>query len=377
MRNYITSVTVLCLAAGAAHAGALDRTGQSVNVLFEDGRYVEFSLGFLSPDITGESIAPQGGTLGPVFPIGGRSGDIGESNFNFGAAYKADINDRWSYALIFDQPFKAEVNYPSGTGYFAQDSRAEFNSYAITTLLQYNMANGFSVYGGPRFQRTDATAAIAFVGDYEVEADNDWGVGYVFGAAYERPEIALRVSLTYSSEIAHENDVSEVFGNPFLAGLSGDSTAEFETPQSINLEAQTGIAPNTLLFGSVRWVDWSDFDLSPDQYVGVTGQPLLSYIDDITTYTVGLGYRVNETWSFAGSVSYEENTENLFTNLGPADGQTSIGLAAIYTRDKMTVTTGVRYAWIGDTTTAVQGAPAAEFNDNSAVAFGIQVGYNF
>jgi len=377
MNKYIPSVTVLCLAAGGANAGALDRTGQSVNVLFEDGRYLEFSLGFISPDITGESIAPQGGTLGPVFPTGGRSGDIGESNFNFGAAYKADINDQWSYALIFDEPFKAEVNYPSDSGYFAQDSNAEFSSYALTALVQYNMPGGFSVYGGPRLQRTDASASIAFVGDYEVTADDDWGVGYVFGAAYERPEIALRVSLTYSSEVSHENDVSETFGNPFLAGRNGDSRAEFETPQSINLEAQTGIAPNTLLFGGVRWVDWSDFDLSPDQYVGVTGQPLLSYIDDVTTYTLGLGYRLNDTWSFAGSVGYEENTENLFTNLGPADGQTSVGLAAIYTNDKVTVTTGVRYAWIGDTTTAVQGAPAAEFNDNNAIGFGVKIGYNF
>lgn len=377
MKKCLSGAAALSLIAVSAQSGALDRTGQSVDILFEDGRYVEFSLGYLSPDIAGESIAPVGGTLGPLFPAGGRSGDIGQSNFNFGAGYKADINEDWSYALIVDEPFKADIAYPANTGYFAQDSTAEFASYALTALLQYNMANGFSVYGGPRFQRTDASAAIAFVGDYAVNADNDWGVGFVFGAAYERPEIALRVALTYSSEISHENDVSESFGNPALAGLSGDSVAEFETPQSINLEAQTGIARNTLLFGSIRWVDWSDFDLSPNQYVAVTGQPLLSYVDDITTYTIGLGYRINDTWSVAGDVGYEENTGNLFTNLGPADGQTSVGLAAIYSHDKVTVTTGVRYAWIGDTTTAVQGQPAAEFNDNEAFAFGVKIGYNF
>lgn len=377
MNKYLSSATFLCVAAGSANAGALDRTGQSVDMLFKEGRYIEFSLGFISPDITGESIAPLGGTLGPVFPSGGRSGDIGVNNINFGAAYKADLNDKWSYALIFDEPYKSEVDYPSDQGYFAENSNAEFQSYAITALLQYNVGDGFSIYGGPRFQRTDANAAIAFVGDYDVTADDDWGVGYVFGAAYERPEIALRVALTYSSEIAHDNDVTETFGNPALAGLSSDSRAEFETPQSINLEAQTGIAPKTLLFGSIRWVDWSDFDLSPDQYVAITGQPLLSYVDDVTTYTIGLGYRLNETWSFAGSIGYEENTENLFTNLGPVDGQTSVGLAAIYTHDKVTVTTGVRYAWLADTTTAVQGAPAAEFNDNSAIGFGVKVGYNF
>ena len=373
MKKYFTSVTAACLTAGSAHAGALDRTGQSIDVLFEEGRYIEFSLGYISPDITGENINPF---LGPV---GAKSGDIGESNFNFGGAYKADLNDRISYAIIIDQPYKSEVAYPTRLDpfYFGTDSSAEFNSTAITALLQYNFNNGFSVYGGPRFQRVDAEATIAFAANYDVEADADYGVGGVFGVAYERPDIALRVSLTYSSEISHENDVTEEFDTPF-GRLEFDSTAEFETPQSINLAAQTGIAADTLLFGSVRWVDWSDFDLSPDQYVNtIAGQPLLSYVDDITTYTIGLGRRLNETWSIAGSVSYEENTENLFTNLGPADGVTSVGLAAIYTDGPLRVTTGVRYAWIGDTTTAVQGVPAAEFDDNNAFAFGMKIGYNF
>ncbi|MEM1074523.1 MAG: outer membrane beta-barrel protein [Pseudomonadota bacterium] len=372
MKKYLMNTAAVCLAAGGAHAGALDRTGQSTDVLFEDGRYVEFSLGYVSPDITGENINPFLG------PIGAQSGDIGESNLNFGAAYKADINDQLSYAIIYDEPFKAEVAYPTNPFYFGSDSSAEFNSMAITALLQYNFASGFSVYGGLRAQETDAKAAIAFAGNYEVDADTDWGIGYVAGVAYERPDIALRVSLTYSSEVSHENDVVEMVDTPAGRGTF-ESTASFETPQSLNLAFQTGIAADTLLFGSIRWVDWSDFDLSPEIYSSplVAGQPLLSYEDDITTYTVGLGRRINDTWSVAGSVSYEENTGNLFTNLGPADGQTSLGLAAIYTMEQVRVTAGVRYTMIGDTTTAVQGVPAAEFNNNDAVSFGLKVGYSF
>lgn len=371
MKSYLTSATVLCLATGTAHAGALDRTGQSVDVLFESGRYLEFSLGYVSPEITGTSTAVVGG----VFPIGANSGDIGESNFNFGAAYKADINEQWSYAIIIDQPFKAEVNYPNNPAYFGRNSFAEFSSVALTGLLQYNLSNGFSVFGGIRFQETDASAAIEFARGFEVNADTDWGMGYVAGVAYERPDIALRVSLTYNSEIAHENNVSETFST--AAVLNADSVAEFETPQSVNLAFQSGIAQDTLLFGGIRWVDWSDFDLSPQQYTATFGQPLLSYQEDITTYTIGLGRRLTDNWSVAGSLGYEQNTGNLFTNLGPADGQTSLGLAATYTQDKMKITAGIRYTRIGDTTTAVLGSPAAVFNDNDAISFGVKVGYNF
>ena len=372
MRHYMSSAAALCLTAGTVSAGALDRTGQSVDVLFQEGRYAEFSFGYVSPDVTGENTNPIFG------PVGAQSGDIGVSNLNFGAAYKSDFDEQWSYAVIVDQPYKAEVEYPTNPFYFGTDSSAEFDSLAITGLLQYNFGSGFSVYGGLRAQETEASATIAFAGNYDVEADADWGVGYVAGVAYERPDIALRVSLTYSSEIEHENDVVEQVDTPF-GRQTFTSVAEFETPQSVNLEFQSGVAKDTLVFGGIRWVDWSDFDLSPQIYSSglVAGQPLLSYEDDVVTYTVGLGRRLNETWSLAGSIGYEENTGNLFTNLGPNDGQTSLALAAIYRQDKITVTTGVRYVWIGDTTTAVQGIPAAEFNDNNAVAFGVKVGYNF
>lgn len=377
MKKLMTSATAAVVAAGSAQAGALDRTGQSIDVLFEPGRYAEFSMGYVSPEIEGELVNPAFGVPGT------ESGDIGVDNFNFGGAYKADINETWSYAIIVDQPYKSEVDYPTSPGYFGSDASAEFDSIAITALLQYNMSNGFSVFAGPRFQQTDANAEIPFANNYKVDADKDWGVGYVVGAAYERPEIALRVSLTYNSEIEHENDVTENIDVEVSPGLfvpiERESSSDFETPQSLNLGFQTGIAADTLLFGSVRWVDWSNFDLSPEVYSSpaAVGQPLLSYEDDVVTYTAGLGRKLNENWSIAGSVSYEENTGNLFTNLGPNDGITTVGLAAIYSLENIKITTGVRYAWIGDTTTAVRGVEASEFNNNNAVAFGVKVGYYF
>lgn len=368
MRNYLKSVTALCLAAGGAHAGALDRTGQSVDVLFEDGRYVEFSFATISPNLSG---------TGSVLSNGIGSGDISPSYQQYGAAYKADINDRLSYAIILDQPFDASVEYPTGTGYFASGSSAEYDSVALTGLLQYNIGNGASVYGGLRLQSADANAVIKFTPfslDYAVDAQRDYGVGYVFGVAYEKPEIALRVSLTYNSEISHANDTFET-----AVGVgSRNSVTEFETPQSVNLAFQTGVAPKTLLFGGIRWVDWSDFALTPSLYSQLTNGSLLSYREDVTTYTLGVGRKLNDTWSVAATLGYEETQNNLFTNLGPSDGQRSIGLAAIYTQGKMKITTGIRYVRIGDTiTVAGPAAPAARFENNDAVAIGVKIGYTF
>ena len=369
MKKILRNTTLAVFAAGSAQAGGIDRSGQSIAALFEDGRYLEFSTVYVSPDLTGEARPP--------FANGSGSGDIAPSYTRLGGAYKADLNDELSYAIILDQPFGADVDYPDGTGYFASTSNASFEAYALTGLLQYNMSNGFSVYGGLRLQSVEANADVNFIRPvgqplfYTADADVHYGLGYVAGVAYEIPDIALRVSLTYNSEISHSVDTDET-----VLGLGSRSTStDFSTPESVNLEFQTGIAADTLLFGGVRWVDWSDFALDPSLYEDVTGGALLSYEEDVITYTLGIGRRINDTWSVAATLGYEENTGNLFTNLGPADGQESIGLAAIYRKGNYEITTGIRYIRIGDTTTSVLGNPGADFDDNDAIALGVKVAY--
>lgn len=362
MKTYFLAIPALLASTAIVQAGGIDRSGQSINALFESGRYMEFSLGSISPDTSGTSVAGLGSR---------NSGNVTESYLQFGAAYKADINDRLSYALIYDQPFGADVDYPTGTGYYAAGAQADLESHALTGLLRYRMNDNFSVHGGVRVQTIEAVAAVPFVGGYTVNGERDTGVGYVAGVAYERPDIAMRVALTYNSKIKHDVATTE-----FGAAMS---TTEIETPQSVNLDFQTGIAADTLLFGGVRWVDWSDFDISPAAYATATGgASLVSYEDDVFTYSLGVGRKLNDNWSVSASVGYEKSNGGFASNLGPTDGNKSLALAAIYTRDNMKVTTGIRYVNIGDAQTAIPGfAPAANFEDNDAVAIGVKVGYTF
>ncbi|MGB3246233.1 MAG: outer membrane protein transport protein [Sulfitobacter sp.] len=368
------AILALLGSTATAQAGGIDRSGQSIVALFEQGRYAEFSLGSISPSTSGSAVATLGGF---------GSGDLTPSYLQFGAAYKADINEQLSYAIIYDQPFGADVDYPAGTGYFAQGSKAEFESHALTGLLRYKMPNNFSVHGGIRFQSVTASATVPFVtgavgpfagAPYNVNGDREWGIGYVAGVAYEKPEIALRVSLTYSSKIKYDVDTVEnsVRGGP------NSSVTEIETPQSLNLEFQTGIAADTLLFGGVRWTEYSDFKIVPADYAAITGVPLLSYDNDVFTYSLGVGRKLNDTWSVSASVGYEKSQGGFAANLGPTDGNKSLALAAVYSKGNMKVTTGIRYVNIGDAQTAIPGAaPAANFNGNDAVAVGVKVGFTF
>lgn len=367
------AIAALLGSACTAQAGGIDRSGQSILALFESGRYAEFSLGSVSPDTSGVGA----GTIpSPSTPTpGAGSGDMTSSFLQLGAAYKADINDRLSYAIIYDQPFGADVDYPTGTGYFARGSMAELDAHAITGLMRYKFDNNFSVHGGIRLQSIEATAAVPFIpGGYTVEGDRDIGVGYVIGGAYERPDIALRVALTYNSGIKHDVDTSEVS----VLGTTTSNT-KIETPQSVNLDFQTGIAQDTLLFGGIRWVEWSEFDITPADYNTITGGSLVSYDNDVFSYSLGVGRRLNENWSVSASVGYEKSNGGFASNLGPTDGSKSMALAAIYTKDNMKITTGIRYINIGDAQTSIDGGAtaASNFKDNHAVAIGVKVGYTF
>lgn len=345
MKNIINTTIPLLLLSAAAHAGGIDRSGQGLAILWEKGEVATLSFGDLAVDVN---------SANSLF-----AGDVGQDFGQFSLSYKKPLTDELSAAMILDQPFGAGIAYPAGP---LAGTRAELRSLAITGLLHYRMPSNVSIYGGLRAHRLAGDASVPLVGGYTLSTEDDWGLGYVAGVAYERPDIALRVALTYNSEIDHTLDSTE-FGMPF----SFDNT----TPQSLNLDFQTGVAEGTLVFGSVRWVDWSEYDVTPAAYpLG----SLVEYSNDVITYTLGVGRRFNERWSGALSFSYEPQDGEVQPNLSPTDGYRSVSLAAIYTIDEKTkITTGLRYVDIGDATSRA-GIP---FEDSSAIGFGVSLTHQF
>lgn len=357
MKHYAVVTAAMLAATGGANAGGVERSTQSVAILFEPGRYVELSFGHFAPDV--------GGTVG-----GGAvsSGDMAPSFNSWSLGYKMDIGERLDFAMVLDQPIGADVDYPTGAApYPLAGSTAKLTSSAITALVRYSFENNVSVYGGLRYQTVHGE--VGLTGGYTMETNHDSELGYVVGLAWEKPEIAARVALTYNSAITHNLESVE----------NGFPTAGFDTevPQSVNLEFQTGIAKDTLLFGSIRWVDWSEFVIDPPNYTSPgpnPNLPLVGYPKDRITYNLGIGRRFNETWSGAVTLGYEPSDGELTGNLGPTDGFRSIGLAATYTRDNLKITGGVRYVELGDATTNVV---SGRFTDNSGVGVGVRIGYSF
>ena len=386
-RKIIIAAAAMGASATAAYAGGIERSSLSTGILFEEGNYVEFSFGSVAPDVSGVQVGtfdttPAGGTT--VVPgLGQSSGDVASDYTLLSFGYKNDLTDKLDLAIIVDQPIGANVNYAAATAippyvYNAgTGSQADVESLGLTALLRYQLQNNVSVYGGLRAIRTKGE--VSLFTSYTMNTTTETDFGYVVGAAWEKPEIAARVALTYQSAITHDFTATEAFP----AVPIPTSTTQFSStiPQSVTLEFQTGVAADTLLFGSVKWTDWSEFDISPTIFGATSGgSSLVDYDDDVITYNLGLGRRFSDEWSGAILLGHEKSQGGFSGNLGPTDGFTSVGLAVTRTIDNVEVTLGGRYVWIGDAETengTNPGNALGDFDDNSGVALGLRVGYSF
>ncbi len=370
MKNVMTAGAALLLSTSIASAGGLDRSGQPVGILFEDGNVIELSFGFISPNVSGEAVG-----LG----LTGESGNMAGSYAQFGGGVKYQYTDEIALALIFDQPYGASVDYGDlKDGFFTQEATADVSSTSLTGLAQYQIDGNFSVHGGVRMQTVEAKVVKPPVLGYEIDADPSTAFGYVLGAAYERPEIALRVALTYNSAIEHDIDAVETCGAPLCSGES--ETTSVETPESFNLDFQSGVAEDTLVFGSIRYAKWTQFDYAPPGHVALGQGSLQSYDDDTVAYNIGVGRRFSDEWSGAVSFGYEAGTGDFAGVLAPTDGNKSIGLGGTYTGDGFKVTGGLRYIMLGDADLehpAIPGAVGVEFTDNYAIGAGLKITRSF
>ncbi|MEJ2897837.1 hypothetical protein [Acinetobacter sp. NS-4] len=95
--------------------------------------------------------------------------------------------------------------------------------------------------------------------DYIANMDKDSALGWLAGISYQIPEYALKTSLTYRSKIQHTpqfyEQTSSIPAIPVLS-LSSAQHISIDTPQSLNLEFQSGITPRNVIYTSLRWVNW-------------------------------------------------------------------------------------------------------------------------
>ena len=398
MKTLVTSAAIAALAAGSAQAGGLDRALTPYGALFEDGSYAELSFSSVSPKVQGEYPAGLGG---------GATGDMANDYSQFGFAYKQDLSPALSLGLFYNQPFGASAAYTQGpyTGL-----AATWESDQIAAVLKYRVNDRVSVFGGLKAVKSNAEIAIpdtilrgsfqdaadalsalpsrtpeqeaqltqlngllaAPSLDYSAVGSADTQPALIIGAAYEIPDIALRVALSYETGFTHEIDTVETWA-AFGAGNPLSTVTEIDLPQSLRLDFQSGVAQNTLVFGSIRWTEWSTWEVKPPGYFGVTNDNVTELSNDVMTYQIGVAQRFNESLSAFARFGYEKANGGVASRLTPTDGSKSLGVGLNITRDNINIRTGIEYVKVGDATDG----SGVEFSGNDAIGFGVSVGINF
>ena len=363
----------------ATFAAGLDRSGQSISAFLQPGNYAETGFTIIDPTIEGKDLPPRGSNKSVS--------DMGEDYYFPTAAVKVQATDQISLGLLYDQPFGADSQYSTDAGAFGdgkQGTGVEVKTNNITALIGYQPTENWNVYAGPVYQTVKAKVSLrgaayggpTAVGGYDIALKEDDAYGWLAGFAYSIPEIALKAAVTYRSEIKHEVETFETFGLGKL--IFPSSTTEVTTPQSVNLDLQSGIAKNTLAFANIRWVHWSQFAVTPNVLKEKSKNNLIDYSDDQWSATVGLGHKFNAKWSGTAAVGWDSGAGNPVTTLGPIEGYWSVGLGGQYSpAENYFIAAGVRYLWLGDAQAQTGGTVVGSFEDNTAIAYGMKIGYRF
>ncbi|WP_299148262.1 hypothetical protein [uncultured Tateyamaria sp.] len=392
MKTRVLAAAALTASAFTAQAGGIDRSSQFLGPLFEKGgetgSYVQFSFGRIEPNARADGISD---------PLTGYNTP--------GLAFKTDLTDKISVALILEEPYGADIRYEESSPFLG--GGAGVNSDQISLIGRYKFNDNWSGILGARALKLDGFidtfAANPFNGNaflgplgaatslpISLEADSDYDFGAVVGVAYEIPEIALRIALSYNEAIEAEFDGTQTFFTDVArTAILDQKEVQFGVsfPESINLEFQTGIAEGTLLFGSIRHARYDGFNLTtPATTAAVAGTPFtadvdginfVNFADNTTTYNIGVGRQFSERWSASVSISYEsDGVTPSTTALAPTTGSRGIAIGARYVGDLATISGGISYIEPGDQ--LVNSASGiADFDDNDAIAIGFRVGFNF
>ena len=299
------AILISLLPATSVFAAGLDRSGQSISAFLQSGNYAEAGLSVLDPTVKGKDTSKDKNSVG----------DMADDYYFPSAAIKIQATDKISLGLLYDQPYGADATYAIDGSDFAtatEGTQVQVRTNNLTALIGYQPTENWNFYAGPVWQTVEADISLrgnaySVLSGYSINVEKEDAYGWLAGFAYQIPEIALKASVTYRSEIEHNAKSTETSNLPLIASMMPasdprkaifaglgelDSTLNATTPQSVNIDLQTGVAPNTLAFVNMRWVHWDQFTVSPT-LLGKVGQDLISYSDDQYSVTAGLSRKFN------------------------------------------------------------------------------------
>jgi long-chain fatty acid transport protein len=400
----VTSLIVFSAVASPSFAGGLERGGYNIDQLFDTSPFsFQSGITYVTPQRKLKDVRDTDTSISGGGNLNNRP-DSADDTANYTIPYfgfKAGFGDVVDCLVDYSEPFGGHSN--PGLNWAGANNNIETEiksrNYGGTCSYRFDVGPGqLRIIGGGFYQEVEgfrerlvSTVPLLVgtgdgIGRLDLE-DNGWG--WRAGLAYEIPEYAMRASLVYNSRVKYDNltgtvDLSQVSAPfaPLNAAPYGRVTPVFgsaEAPDSLELKLQSGIAPDWLAFGSVKWTNWSvlqSVPFCPTSTKGLAactsgGATELTSLDllyrDGWTITGGVGHKFNDQWAGAVSLTWDRGTSQGY---GSQTDSWTMGVGAAFTP-----TEHIEWRVAGAVGLLTSGS-SGTFTQNG-VTFGDDVSYSF
>lgn len=429
----ILSASVASMSASMAAAGGWQASSLDTAFMYNTGTFAEISFGKVTPSIKAKTAMDFNGNLSDS----GRS-VIGDEN-RTSMSFKTDVGNlsfgvsTYKYGSIQMQGGASDA--PTGT--WIPDANVTIDTIAV--LGKWKATDSIDALFGMTNNTLQDSTVNTIMGQYDISSAS--AARPVLGIAYSIPDIALRVEAQYMPKskmtvttsfteasygfpatgsipaISYGDSVAAAKANSAVAPLivqyagalaaaaGGDASsldailgndvdvyklqvvsaaassvsdvdATLVLPETLRLNFQTGIAADTLLFGSIEHVKWSGAQISVP--TGSLATSIETEFSDTTSYSLGVGRKLNEQWSISATYSKEPGNDSTSGSIFTvSNGTEGVTLGARYTQGNMVVSGGVNYTRVGAVDIVTGGKTLATYGGNTAMGVGVKVGFTF
>ena len=369
---YTGLAALLCSAPFLANAEGLERINIDPSFMFKEGSSAEIGFANINPSLpavkgTGSAFTFQSGL------------DVGRSFSAITGSIKTEMGDNFDLGLFYtSQGNGVGLDYGTITGLEGNITiKADLEMPTLAAIGKYQINDAMSVFVGAKQTTVKSGATLKLGMDSNSNTNPDvtshWelakksGIGAIYGAAYEMPEIALRVVLTIEDDIALNIPATK------KGGLADTGTATASIGDAMSLNFQTGIAEDTLLFGNIRRSSWADNQVKVP--VLVAGLTQVSSFSDGDSYSLGIGRKINDDLSVSISGFYDGSSGGSISELAPTGATRTLSLGGKYViSDNADLSFGGSYSQRGDALTSNY---KASLTDSKVISLGAKVGFSF
>ena len=372
-KNIITGVSLVALSAGMAHAGGIELQTLDTSMMYADGNTASLSYASIDASIEGVN------TLSAA-----SKKQVVKDQTVTNLAGKFDVGD--SLSIGFSTFRSGAVQLSGGNGSAANLTPiADIKLETTALLLNYQLNDNLSLIGGMTNNALKDSTVQTLAGSYTIPGVTEQG--YIVGAAYSVPEIALRAELIYQPKTELKTTANftgaGALNNPLINNPAAQSSVSL--PDTYALSFQTGIATDTLLMASYRRASWSKAQIT-SSVVGAATLAILpaaaaanikTEFEDSEAFSIGLGRKFSDNVSGSITYSKEEGSSTPATSLFTVrNGSEAISLGLQYKRDNMTISGGISQTNAGDVTVN-SAAGTMKYTGNTVTAMGLKIAVAF